>query len=283
MISLFICIKATKAQDKDVAKITDSITVEADILYKSEWASWYGTDIFSEKCKARRQIAGGYISYDTGKGLKNVFFSNDTEPRILSTISFGYDYNPENYTLDTADRKFTKQEKELYTIRQTVIADMYKDTIYKNYKNASLNPIPIITKKEKKVYVLTGPNVTGVVIFGNDYLITFDKNNNIVSKKTLHRNIIPANYTKAGFTGKDLQIASMHSHQPETGEFITATDICTLRLYEKYTSWNRYYVMSKDFVSIWDCKTNSLAVMTMEGWKKIGGIKNALPGKSEDK
>jgi hypothetical protein len=276
IITLFIWSNSINAQELDLTKITDSIKTEADILYKSEWASWYGTDVFVEKCKSKQTLSGGYLSYDTGNGLNNVFFSRDTEPKILATISFGYDYNNENYKLDTTERKFTKQEKDLYTIRQTVIADMRKDTIYKYYNNTNLNAVPIITKNEKKVYVLTGPTLSGVVIFGNDYLITFDKNNNIISKKTLHKNIIPANYTKAGFVGKDLQVASVHSHLPETGDFITATDICALRLYEKFTSWNQYYIMSKNFVSIWDCKKNNLAVMTMEGWKKIGAIKNAL-------
>jgi len=42
----------------------------------------------------------------------------------------------------------------------------------------------------KKVYVLTGPQQNGVVIFGNDYLLTFDKNNKLTLKKQLHRNII---------------------------------------------------------------------------------------------
>jgi hypothetical protein len=266
IVSFFISLKTARAQERDLVKIAANIVAEADILYKSEWASWNGTDIFSEKCKTRRTLAGGYISYDTGKGLTNVFFSKDAEPKILSTISFEYGFNPQKYTLDTADRKFTKQEKELYIIRQAVIADMYKDTIYKNYKNASLNPVPVISNRERKVYVLTGPDISGVVIFGNDYLIKFDKNNNITSKKTLHKNIIPANYTKAGSSGKELQVASMHSHLPETGGFITATDICTLRL----------YVMSKNYVSIWDCKKNILAIMTMEAWKRIGEHQNAL-------
>lgn len=274
IISVFTCITSANAQERDLQKIADSISTEADLLYKSEWASWYGTDIFLEKCKAMRPMSGGYISYDTGKGLKNVFFSKDPEPKTLAIISFGYDYNAENYTLDTVQRLLNKQEKELYTIRQAVIADIGKDTLYKHYKNSNLNPIPIITKKEKKVYVLTGPQVTGVIIFGNDYLITFDNKNNITDKKTLHKNIIPINYNKPGPDPSKDEETSFHIHRPETGEFMTATDICTLRLYEKNTTWKTSMVRSKDYVSIWDCQKDKLFIMTAEALKKIAEHKN---------
>jgi len=61
----------------------------------------------------------------------------------------------------------------------------------------------------------------------------------------------------------------MHSHLPETGEFITATDVCTLMLYSQYTHWSQHYVLSKKYVSIWDCDKESLVVLTTEAWEKI--------------
>jgi hypothetical protein len=61
--------------------------------------------------------------------------------------------------------------------------------------------------------------------------LTFDKDNNLISKKQLHKNIIPIEYGKEeeGITIE----STIHSHLPETGDFITATDICTLMLYGK--------------------------------------------------
>jgi hypothetical protein len=265
-----------KAQLKDLNKIADSISNEAEILYKSEWASWHGSDIFTQQVKAKQPLSAGYISYDTGKGLNNVFFSKGPDPVVLATISFGYDFNSTNYKLDTINRKLTPAENDLYTIRQAVIADIYKDTLYKRYNHTSLNPIPIINNKTKKVYVLTGPDISGVVVFGNDYLITFDKNNNMVSKRHLHKNIIPVQYQKPSADNTQIDIAGMHIHLPETGDFITATDICTLKLYEKFTTWNQHMVMSKNYVSIWDCKRDKLAIITKEAWDKMNPAANAL-------
>jgi hypothetical protein len=104
-----------------------------------------------------------------------------------------------------------------------------------------------------------------VVIIGNDYLLTFDKKNKLIEKKRLHKNIIPIDYAKA----KEEEVVTMHSHLPETGDFITATDVCTLMLYEKFAKWKQHLVISNDYVNIWDCKNNSLSILTKTAWENI--------------
>lgn len=266
------------AQKRDLIATADSIMTEANELYKSEWASWYGGDIFAEKCKDKKNLVGGYLSYDTGKGLNNVYFSNSPNPVIVATISFGYDLKPANYKLDIDTRELSPIEKELFTIRKSALADLNSDTLYKKYNNTSLNPVPIITNKNKRVYVLTGPSINGVVIIGNDYLLSFDANNTLINKKTLHKNIIPVQIPKAN--DPNIQIGSMHTHLPATGDFITATDICTLMLYEKFTTWNQHIVLSKDYTSIWDCKNDKLTILTKEDWDKKNVLQNALKNKT---
>jgi hypothetical protein len=257
------------AQQPDLVKTADSLSAEGDQLYKSEWASWYGSDIFEAQCKDKRILSGGYISYDTGKGLNNIFFSKGDNPVVLATISFEYGFNTQNYKLDTTSRKLSKSELELYTFRKKAVSEIYKDTLFKRFNNTSLNPIPIISNHQKKVYFLTGPVINGVVLFGNDYLVTFDKDNNITSKRKLHRNLISIPYSKTETDPGKIAVATIHSHSNETGEFITATDICTLRLYEKFTTWEQHLVISKDYVSLWNCKNDTLLILTAEAWKKI--------------
>jgi hypothetical protein len=266
------------AQEKDLVKIADSISDEGRALYKSEFASWYGTDIFTDKCKRRRAIAGGYISYDNGKGLVNIFFTKEPDPKVLSTITFGYDFNSDNYKLDTTDREFTSSEKQLYIIRQAAIDRIYKDTLFKRYNHTSLNPVPLINNNVKRVYLLTGPDVNGVVVFGNDYLIDFDSDNNITSVKKLHKGIIAINASKSDSSKTEL--AAIHSHLPEYSPYITATDIVTLMLYEKFTNWKQHIVISKDYVSVWDCERNQLVILTAEAWKKMNPLKSALENNS---
>ncbi|HVV55871.1 MAG TPA: hypothetical protein VHC47_11120 [Mucilaginibacter sp.] len=262
----------TYAQNESLEKlerITDSIESEGKMLYRSEFASWYGTDVFTGKCKYLLAQAGGYLSYDTKEGMNNIFFSKDTIPLVLATISFGSDFNPNNYKLDTVRRKLTEKENDLYTIRKLALEEMNRDTMFKHYRNTNLNLVPIIARNFKRVYVLTGPQVNGVIVFGNDYLIDFDKDDNITDKRKLHKGIIPIEFHAPTADTSKNEVSSIHSHLPEYSPFMTATDICTLMLYEKFTTWTQHIVVSKNYVSIWDCKKNELVIITMDAWKRI--------------
>ena len=251
VVLILVCATG-KAQD--LRKAEAAIMAEGKALYHSEWASWYGTDIFMEKCADKRDKIAGYLSYDNGTGLINIFYSKDAEPQVLSTINFGYNFDETQYTLDTIKRVFNTQEKELYTIRKVAINRMETDTTFKWYNNVSLNPVPFIYKNKKRVYVLSGPKVNGVVVFGNDYQIDFDKKSSITAVTKLHNTIIPAYYNSSETDSAKIQVAAMHNHLKGKDEFITVTDVCTLMLYGKFTTWNSHIVISEKYVSLWDVK-----------------------------
>ena len=261
-INLTVCI-ISFGQDK-IEKATLAIVDEGKKLYKSEMASWYGTDIFLEKFGDRRENIGGYFSYTDNDVSKCIFFSKTDNPKVIGTISFDSTYNVNSAKADGSEREFTTNELDIYTIRKIALAEINSDTLFKTYKNTNLNLIPLIDKGEKKVYVLTGPQNNGVVIIGNDYLLTFDKKNNLIKKKQLHMNILPLKYTEE----KD-EAVTMHTHLKETGAYITATDICTLLLYEKFAKWKQHIVISEDYVCLWDCKTDQLVTLTKKAWENI--------------
>jgi hypothetical protein len=260
-ISLTFCI-VTFGQDK-FAKKTSVIVEEGRKLYKSEMASWYGTDIFLEKYIDHKENIGGYFSYTENDTSICVFFAKGNIPSVIGTMSFDSTYNILTARTDLTERTFTSKELELYIIRKKALEAINDDTLFKTFNNTNLNLIPIIDKEGKRVYVLTGPQKNGVVIFGNDYLLTFDKNN-LVKKRCLHKNIIPIEYSK-----DEEDVITFHTHLSSSGNFITATDICTLLLYEKFAKWKQHIVMSKKYVSIWDCKTERLLVLTKKVWDKI--------------
>jgi hypothetical protein len=253
------------AQD-DLNKMTKPIVDEGKRLYKSEMASWYGTDIFMENFSEKEKI-GGYLSYsENDEVTKCIFFSKDEKPKVLGTITFDPSLTVQNAKKDLNERDLTFDELDLFAIRKEALKNIYVDTIFKIYKNTDYNIIPLISNGERKVYVLTGPKENGVVLFGNDYLMTFDKKNKLKSSKQLHKSLISLSYGKESISGA-------HTHVIETGDFITATDICTLMLYERFAKWESHYVMSKKYVSIWDCRMDSLTVMTQEAFEKIATAK----------
>ncbi|NIG55603.1 hypothetical protein [Chitinophaga sp. Cy-1792] len=247
---------------------TDMIVQEGKMLYRSEMASWNGTDLMLEKFKgADLEKIGGYFSYEKNSNEINcVFFNRDAVPKIIFAVTFDSTLEIVNARVNNEERAATKLELEYYAIRQTTLELVSSDSFFLHYKNTSLNIIPIIHNKTKKVYVLTGPKENGAVLIGNDYLLTFDDKGLLLEKKRLHKNLIPIGYAE-----KDKEVvATMHSHLPETGDYITATDICTLMLYEKVARWKQHYVISANYVSIWDCYRNQLYVLTKEAWEKIG-------------
>lgn len=261
-INLTVCIIGF-GQDK-IEKATSAIVDEGKKLYKSEMASWYGTDIFLEKFSDRRENIGGYFSYTDNDVSKCIFFSKSDNLKVIGTISFDSTFNVNTAKADGSERDFTANELDIYNIRKIALTEINSDTLFKTYKNTNLNLIPLIDKGEKKVYVLTGPKNNGTVIIGNDYLLTFDKKNNLIKKKQLHKNILPIKYMEE----KDEAI-TMHTHLPETGDYITATDICTLMLYEKFAKWKQHIVISEDYVCMWDCKTDQLVTLTKKAWDRI--------------
>lgn len=251
-----------KNQEEQAARIV----AEGKLLYKTEMASWYGTDLFLESYKDRENI-GGYFSYTEKEFAKCVFYSKAANPKVIGTISFDTTYSLERAQTDLSERDFSTMEKDLYEIRKIASEQLYANQggFFKFYQNTSPNIIPLINGSEKKVYILTGPKKSDVVIFGNDYLLTFDQNNNLVNKKQLHQNIIPITYSNTA----QGEVVEMHTHLPETGELITATDVCTLMLYEKFANWTTHNVVSKKYLSIWDCQTDELVILPMSTVKKI--------------
>ncbi len=252
---------------KNPTELAQPIVTEGKLLYKSEMASWYGTDLFLENFKDRGKI-GGYFSYSENGIAKCVFFSKSSEPKVIGTISFDSTYDTRIAEIDLIERDFSNNEHDLYEIRKLALTEIQTDTLFKTYNNTELNLIPLINGNEKKVYVLTGPQQTGVVIFGNDYLLTFDSGNRLLLKKQLHKNIIPIYYGEKVADGEQVE-ATIHSHLPETGDFITATDICTLMLYEKASKWKRHNVVSEKYLNVWDCEKDELNVISMDVIKKI--------------
>ncbi|MEZ4885054.1 MAG: hypothetical protein R3E32_10045 [Chitinophagales bacterium] len=262
IILLTILMGANSFAQQNPTEQAQPIVEEGKRLYKSEMASWHGTDLFLEQYTNQENI-GGYFSYSEEDTSKCVFFSKEDIPKIIGTIAFDSTFNTETAIIDIKERKFSKIEEGLYEIRNKALNLIQSDTLFKLYENTNFNLIPIIHNKEKKVYILTGPSVSGVVIFGNDYLITFDEENEIVDKKQLHKNLIPIEYGEEREDGQ-IVVGAVHSHLPETGEFITATDICTLMLYAKYAQWKSHNVVSEKYLNIWNCETNTLTVISMD-------------------
>jgi hypothetical protein len=247
---------------------SDDILKEGKLLYRLEKASWYGTDFCLDTIPGIRDSIGGYLSYknDDNK-INTIFFSRTDSSRILVRLLF--DSLPQEYPIntDTLNHVATQNELNLIQIRKDALRKVsYNEDFYFSfYKNTSFNFIPIITATDRKVYVITAPLNSGVVIIGNDYLLTYDNKNEFSKKKRIHNSILQFPYK--GKDSLNKLEATYHSHI--LSKYITATDICTLLLYKDFVEWKMHYVMSKKYVSIFDIKNESLVIITKKAWDRI--------------
>lgn len=254
---LSIQVWGKKNTDKQIAEIV----AEGKKLYLSEMASWHGTDLFLQAIDNKEKI-GGYFSYINDGKPTCIFYSKSEQPKVIGTMIFDTTFDLKTAKVDTTERLFTALENDYFQLTHQTREIMVKNDkgFFKFYNHTNPNIIPLIEGKVRKVYILTGTTEPGVVLFGNDYLLTFDKSNKLINKKQLHQNLIPIEYDGKTSSEEDI---TMHTHLPETGDFMTATDICTLMLYGKIAKWQTHQVISPKYLNIWSCETNQLNVIEM--------------------
>src|SRR5574343_198670 len=119
---LLCCLTLSVFAQKDPTEEAQPIVAEGKLLYKSEMASWYGTDVFLENYKQRENI-GGYFSYTDKETSKCIFFSKSDNPKVIGTISFDNTYNLKTANTDLTERDFTKTENDLYEIRKLALKE----------------------------------------------------------------------------------------------------------------------------------------------------------------
>jgi hypothetical protein len=262
-ITLFILAQNATAQKNVLRQIADSIKAEGEMLYRSEWASGHSTQIFASSFGGKKLLSGGYFSYETKKEMTTIFFSKNESPVVLATVKFDHGLDSSKYSIDTTTREFTENEKDFYTIRSKAAKAVLNDTLFKFYQHTSLNLVPIVKNGAKKVYVITAQTAPDEVLLGNDCLIIFDKDDNIIKKTKLHNNLIPL-----ATGGTDPIKASSHQHLGETSPFITATDICAFKLWKAKSTWVISFVASASYVSAWYFDDESLEIFTQDEWQK---------------
>ena len=253
-------------------KKTEKILNEGKLLFRIEKGSWYGTDDMLARFKTKKDSVGGYLSYETAEHkINTIFFSRFDSDKILIRYEFDSIPKPEPIEIDTLNSKATALEKSLISIRQDAKDKAYsnnKDKFFRFYKNTSLNFIPVINDTERNVFVLTGTQVSEIVIIGNDYKLTYDKKNKFKKKEKIHNSILQFQYTSKDKDNPT--VSTFHSHV--ITEYISSTDICTLLLYKNYVEWNQHIVLSEKEVSIFDLEKESLFTMKRKAWEKINNI-----------
>lgn len=261
LITLLSSINVSAKENLD--KIASEILKEAKILYRSEMASWYGTDVMmAANISGWQTKIGGYFSYPDGDETKCIFYTNSETPVVYATITFDKTFDAQTTRPDVGERVFTKKEEAYFSISKATKKAIETDTFFVRYKNVNFNVIPVFDGETRQAYVMAGTTESGILPLGGDYLIKFDKDNKILTKEKLHNTYIPTG------CGKDVT-SSYHTHVSGKSQFITVTDLCILMLYYSICPFESYVVASEEYFSFWNPKGESLVILTAEAVKKM--------------
>jgi hypothetical protein len=255
-------------------KKTEKILEEGKLLFRLEKGSWYGTDDMLARFENKIDSIGGYLSYEDDESkINTIFFSRYNSNNILVRYSFDSLPKVEPIKIDTLNNVASELEKSLILIREDAKerASKNENKFFMFYDKTAMNFIPVINGEERNVFVLTGPQVGGVVLIGNDYKLSYDKNNKLDKKMKVHNTLLEFPYNSGG--KENPTVRTFHSHV--VTEYISSTDICTLLLYKNYVEWKQHIVMSKKEVSIFDLEKESLFTMKRKAWEKISDYQNA--------
>lgn len=240
ILTLFISLNLFSQEKINQSKL-DSILVEADLMYKYEKSVWNSTDLLMSNKKLKKKY-GGYIVHHSNDTL-TVTYLDKTQKESIARYSYKFDNLNKPLITSIETSKLTTIEKELFDIKGKMTNQLsdskYNVTIPQDY-----NPNLVLIKdnNEYRLYIIMGTSQTGVIPFGNDYLFKSDSKGNITYWKKFHSRMIP---TMAEFNGQKVT-ESFHSHL-RTTPYITATDICTFRLYAQYTELKKFSVYSPAF------------------------------------
>lgn len=223
--------------DKEIEQINDSIITEGNLLYQLEKIAWISSDIAQNKPYITANTKG-YFVYQQGDTIKNIFHNKDN--KCIYELSFVND-------LDTPvkesvfERNLTEKEQKLLSAKENIIFNVIEGKYpVTNYQDYNLNMIILPFEDNYKLYFITGATKQDIIPFGNDYLFIGKENGEIIAWNKFHSVLVPIETKDKD--GNDV-VRTVHSHLKKE-PFISATDICTFKLYAEYYKQKEFNVYS---------------------------------------
>lgn len=225
--------------EQQIKEKTDSILAEGNLLFQYEKAAWISIDLAMEKTHIKNNF-GGYLVFQKEDTIKTIILNKDKQ--CVYELSFINDFTRPTKEI-LSNRELNENEYKLLTIKNKILNQI----IEKKYEvgcpdGFSLNMELLPFDSGYKLYILTGTSQSQIIPFGNDYLFLTDSKGEIISMRKFHSRLI-STMTK-GPNGEQVT-KSIHSHL-RSEPLISATDICTFRLYGSFYGQNEFKVYSPE-------------------------------------
>lgn len=232
----------TTYSSEQIKEISDSILIEGNLLYRFERAAWISTDLAHANKSISKQFKT-YFVYRNDQDIVTIIMNK--EDKVAATYTFN-NGSSEEYDTDLSLRNLTDNEAFLLAARDSILNNITKGKYPISCPSGySLNLILFPYENGFKYYFITGTSQNGVIPFGNDYIFFAGKDYSIQSWRKFHSRLIPVQQ----MNGKGELTSTSHSHL-KTEPFISATDICTFKLYAGYVGLKSFQVYSPA-LSLW--------------------------------
>ncbi len=216
------------SQTEDFKAEFDSIIEEANLLYEYERVTWNSPDLAAKNENIKGRY-GSYILYHDNDSIFSVYVDQEQRNSVTKYTFLKSNLNqPIKITPET--NPLTELELNLIKIKGKVLQQLNSNAAeYELSFSEGYNPNLVMVPNEENFdfYIIIGTPKSGVIPFGNDYYFNVNRNGDIVEWKKLHKSLILA---ETEMKGGGIVMSFIHSHLKMTPH-ITATDICTFRLY----------------------------------------------------
>jgi hypothetical protein len=179
------------------------------------------------------------LTYEESGLLKTIALDKKYKNCIYEYVFINNSDKPDG--IITEERSLKPYEVNLLNIKDKIINQLgdpkYEVSVPDGY---DLNLILMPVENMYRLYIVTGTTQSNVIPFGNDYMFIADNEGNIESWTKFHSRLIPAQ-TK-GPNGETVR-GLIHSHL-KTNPLISATDICSFKLYAPLYNLKEFSVYS---------------------------------------
>jgi hypothetical protein len=239
LLLIFIASLVSAQDDTQLSIKLDSIIQEADLLYRYEKVAWNSSDLFQSNKKLGKDY-GGYIIYHSNDTLHASYVDKQQSTRVAKYSFISTELN-KPFTSIVKRAVLSDNEQALLSIKSKIINQL-SDQKYGVGFPAGFTPNLVLVKSNDgyKLYILMGTSTSDVIPFGNDYLFYSDLEGDIIKWEKFHSRIIP---TQTKGPNAEVVLSAVHSHL-KTTPLITATDICTFRLYGGLYGMKEFMVLS---------------------------------------
>ena len=240
LLSLFSSIalaQEIEMSETELKNKLDSVLNEGNQLYRDERASWVACDLAVGNDAVKAEMKA-YFTYEEKGETKTIILGENLQSCIAEYVFENNFDKPKSVKIEK--RELSDLEKTLLEVRDKIFDNIMKNnyevTVPEKYSlNMSLLPFA----DKYKLYCITGAIEKYEIPFGNDYLFIADKNGTIEHWEKFHSRLISMYAMEDGEKVAGLT----HSHL-KTTPLITATDICTFKLYAPMYEIDSFSVLS---------------------------------------